>query len=186
MNPRALIFSLSLIYLFQFAALRENDSAPQPADKPYKYDVKKDVEWVSIDTLSLTMDIYTPANVNELRPVLVIFHGGAWLINDNSVMDSMSIYMAEHTNYLICNVNYRLLSDFSNTVLFNQIIEDAMGAVLEIIGIFIILQAVCWLETLFKDQGNQAGAATSPKPAARPAPKSPPRFEILHPDGRTE
>jgi acetyl esterase len=89
-----------------------------------------DLEWASPEGHSLTMDIYTPQTGRELYPVLVIFHGGGWLINDKSPMTAMSEYIAGHSEYVVCNVNYRLLIDSENTITMNQIVEDAMGAVL--------------------------------------------------------
>ena len=49
-------------------------------------------------------------------------------MNDNSIMDQMSQYLATNSEYVICNVNYRLLSDLDNTVALNEIVEDAFGA----------------------------------------------------------
>lgn len=45
-------------------------------------------------------------------------------------MDQMSQYVVEHSDYMVCNVNYRLLTDRNNTVPMNEIFEDAFGAVL--------------------------------------------------------
>ena len=76
------------------------------------------------------MDIYTPTSGKESYPVVIMFHGGGWLINDKSIMDQASAYLATNSDYVVCNVNYRLLSDNDNTVRLNQIVEDAFGAVL--------------------------------------------------------
>ena len=100
---------------------------PQPANG---YHVVKDLEWAQPDGHSLTMDIYTPQTGKTIYPVILIFHGGGWLINTNAVMDSMSIYLVQHAEYVVCNINYRLLGDQNNSVTMNQIVEDAMGAVL--------------------------------------------------------
>ena len=43
-------------------------------------------------------------------------------------MDQMSQYLATNAEYVICNVNYRLLSDLGNTVTLDEIVEDAFGA----------------------------------------------------------
>lgn len=94
------------------------------------YAIAKDVVWASPGGFDLTMDIYTPQIGKKKLPVLVVFHGGGWLINNKSIMDQMSQYIAEHGDYVVCNVNYRLLVDNDNTVTMNQIVEDALGAVL--------------------------------------------------------
>lgn len=95
-----------------------------------QFEVTKNIEWANPNGHSLTMDIYLPQTGKDSYPVLAIFHGGGWLINNNSVMDSMSTYIVQHGDYIVCNINYRLLVDQSNTVTMNQIVEDAMGAVL--------------------------------------------------------
>jgi acetyl esterase/lipase len=97
---------------------------------PNNYVLAKDVVWSSPKGMDLTLDIYTPKSSKSINPVLIIFHGGGWLMNDNSIMDQMSQYLATNTEYVICNVNYRLLSDLENTVTLDEIVEDAFGAVL--------------------------------------------------------
>lgn len=97
---------------------------------PSKYSVSEDVLWASPQGFDLTMDIYTPKSGKDSYPVLVMFHGGGWLINDHSILDQPSRYLATHGEYVVCNVNYRLLSDLGNSVTLDQIVEDAFGAVL--------------------------------------------------------
>lgn len=96
----------------------------------HDYKAVKDIEWAKPDSFSLTMDIYTPQTGKDSYPVVIIYHGGGWLVNSKSVMDSMSIYLTTHAEYVVCNVNYRLLVDQGNTVKMNQIVEDVLGAVL--------------------------------------------------------
>src|SRR5690606_41633006 len=97
---------------------------------PENYTLHSDVLWAEPKGYSLTMDIYSPNNEQESYPVLIIYHGGGWLINDKSIMDQMSQYIASNANYVVCNVDYRLLTANDNTTKMNEIIEDAMGAVL--------------------------------------------------------
>ncbi|QJR82922.1 alpha/beta hydrolase [Alteromonas pelagimontana] len=92
--------------------------------------VFEDVEWAKPDGHALTMDIYQPEGLQNKRPVIVLFHGGGWLINSNAIMEQTSKYLAEHGQYVVANVNYRLLGDSNNSVHMNDIIEDALGAVL--------------------------------------------------------
>ncbi len=100
-----------------------------PASALNDFTVKKNVEWAKPDGIRLTMDIYTPVTGKQKYPVLVIVHGGGWLINNNSTMDSMSVYIVRHSGYVVCNINYRLLGDNGNTITMNKMIEDVMGAV---------------------------------------------------------
>jgi acetyl esterase len=95
-----------------------------------KYTVVKNLEWAAPDDFPLTMDIYTPSSEQKVYPVLMIFHGGGWLLNDKSIMDQAAQYIATNGDYVVCNVNYRLLSDQGNTVTIDQIIEDVFGSVL--------------------------------------------------------
>jgi acetyl esterase len=97
---------------------------------PDKYSLGKDVLWASPGGFDLTMDIYTPKSGQATYPVVVMFHGGGWLINDKSIMDQAAAYLATNSNYVVCNVNYRLLTDNENTVTLNEIVDDAFGAVL--------------------------------------------------------
>lgn len=99
-------------------------------NNPEKYRLHPDVFWASPDGFDLAMDIYVPNSELAALPVLVMFHGGGWLINDKSIMDQAAAYLATNGHYVICNVDYRLLSDSGNTVGLNQIVEDVFGAVL--------------------------------------------------------
>lgn len=114
-----------------------------------KFDVVQNVEWAKPEGISLTMDIYTPSTGKKNYPVYVIFHGGGWLINNETIMDQMSQYIVEHADYVVCNVNYRLLPENNNTTTMNQIVEDVMGAVV-------------WIrENIAKHKGNPQQIAVS-------------------------
>lgn len=63
------------------------------------------------------------------RPVLVMFHGGGWLINDRQIMRQAASYLAQHSNLLVVNVDYRLLGAANNSTRLDQIVNDALGAV---------------------------------------------------------
>src|SRR5688500_8757475 len=55
----------------------------------HSFDVVENVEWVDAGGIKLTMDIYTPKTGQSSYPVYVIYHGGGWLINNESIMDEM-------------------------------------------------------------------------------------------------
>lgn len=99
-------------------------SAGTPAD----VNKHEDILWEPEN--KLTLDIYTPTQGEGPHPVVVIYHGGGWLINDNSIMDSMSEYLAREGEFVVANMNYRLLGDNNNTTTINQIVEDALGGLL--------------------------------------------------------
>ena len=96
----------------------------------HNYQTHSNIEWSAPDNFPLTMDIYVPQTGKSSYPVLVVYHGGGWMINDKSVMDSLSIYVAQHSEMIVCNTNYRLLGDQNNTVTLNQTYEDALNAAL--------------------------------------------------------
>ena len=97
---------------------------------PNRYTVTRDVLWASPKNFDLTMDIYSPSSGRESYPVVVMFHGGGFLLNDKSIMDQAAAYLATNSEYVICNVDYRLLSDNGNTTTLDAIVGDAFGAVL--------------------------------------------------------
>lgn len=136
MKKKALLLLTIAIFIFASCSSKSyTETEDNSADTTYvaathEFEVEKDIEWAKPKDFSLTMDIYIPKTGRDSYPVLVIFHGGGWLINNKSIMNQMSEYVAGHAEYVVCNVNYRLLVDNENTTMMNEIIEDAMGAVL--------------------------------------------------------
>lgn len=96
------------------------------------HDIKifKDITWADPKGFDLTADIYAPDTGGNDFPVLVIFHGGGWLLNTKEIMSDMAHYMASHADLVVVNMNYRRLGDLGNTTTINEIVEDALGAVL--------------------------------------------------------
>lgn len=99
------------------------------ADHPVKHNVG--IVWASPKDFKLTLDIHVPQTQStKPKPVLVIFHGGGFLLNSKSIMTDLATSIASRTDVITVNANYRLLSDLDNTTTINEIIEDGMGAVL--------------------------------------------------------
>lgn len=73
--------------------------------------VHKDIQWAEAKGFKLTTDIYVPNIDKKNLPLLVIFHGGGWLLNTKSIMNDMSNYMAANAELVVVNVDYRLLGD---------------------------------------------------------------------------
>ena len=90
----------------------------------------RDIIWASPKGFNLTLDIAIPSLKTKGKPVLVIFHGGGWILNNKSIMSDLADQIASRADIITVNVNYRLLPDLNNTTTVNEIIEDGMGAVL--------------------------------------------------------
>lgn len=107
-----------------------NGDTPSNSSEVHEVALAQDVKWTTSRGFDLTMDIYTPQTARANYPVIIMYHGGGWLINDNSIMDEGAAYLAAHGEYVVCNVNYRLLGDLENSVTMDEIVQDALGAVL--------------------------------------------------------
>ncbi len=92
--------------------------------------IHKAIEFAKPDNFPLTLDIYVPQTGKKSYPVLVIYHGGGWLLNNNSIMNDLANKIARDGDMVVANMNYRLLVDQNNTVSMNQIIEDVFGGLL--------------------------------------------------------
>jgi acetyl esterase len=92
--------------------------------------VHKTIQFAAPDNFPLTLDIYVPQSGKQSYPVLVIYHGGGWLLNNNSIMNDLATKIARDGDMVVANMNYRLLSDQNNSVKINQIIEDVFGGLL--------------------------------------------------------
>lgn len=123
------VFLLLSIFLVHGAFTTVSEPVNYTLPALNKFSVAQDIVWATPAGVKLTMDIYTPDTGKKNYPVYVIYHGGGWLINNETIMDQMSRYIVEHGEYVVCNVNYRLLTASNNTTHMNQIIEDALGAV---------------------------------------------------------
>jgi len=91
--------------------------------------------WVQTTTeagatgMNLGMDIYTPQTGKASYPVVIIFHGGGWGLypNHREIMNAMAQYLVQNGEFVVCNVDYRLLQEDGGIGL-NRIIEDCFGA----------------------------------------------------------
>lgn len=117
-------------FFIRFIFLVISFSLTFPALAAHNIKHYRDITWASPRGFDLTLDIAAPETNTKAKPVLVIFHGGGWLLNNKSIMTDLADSIATRTDVITVNVNYRLLSDVNNTTTVNEIIEDGMGAVL--------------------------------------------------------
>ena len=94
------------------------------------YSLSKNIIWASPKGFDLAMDIYSPTKEGGSFPVLVMFHGGGFLLRRKYIIENMAQYIASNYNYVVCNVDYRLLRDQKNSVTFDELIGDTFGAML--------------------------------------------------------
>lgn len=92
--------------------------------------IHKAIPFAQPNNFPLTLDIYVPQSGKKNYPVVVIYHGGGWLLNNNSIMHDFANSLARDGEFVVANMNYRLLADQKNTVTMNQIIEDVFGGLL--------------------------------------------------------
>ncbi|MDO3384813.1 alpha/beta hydrolase [Gilvimarinus sp. SDUM040013] len=119
----------STLRKLHFVAVMLVISLSLQAKELHKVTKVDDLVWAEPKGYPLKVDIYSPKTNQDLNPVVVIYHGGGWLINNESIMDSMSQYLAER-GFVVANINYRLLPTLNNTTTMNEIIEDVFGGLL--------------------------------------------------------
>ena len=114
-----------------------------------KYLLSKNIIWASPKGFDLGLDIYSPTREGKSFPVLVMFHGGGFLLRRKYILENMAQYIASNYDYVVCNVDYRLLRDQNNSVTFDELIGDAFGALL-------------WIkENISKYKGNKDSIAVT-------------------------
>ncbi|MFD2311626.1 alpha/beta hydrolase [Microbulbifer halophilus] len=90
----------------------------------------EDIPWAQPEGVPLTLDIHVPSTGRDSYPVVVVYHGGGWLVNDHSIMDAAARYLATEGDFVVANMNYRLLVDNDNRTRMNEIVEDVFGGLL--------------------------------------------------------
>jgi acetyl esterase/lipase len=57
-------------------------------------------------------DIYIPKTATSKLPLIIFVHGGAWIAGDKGDVSAIAVYLANQ-GFVVVNMNYRLLPDFS-------------------------------------------------------------------------
>ncbi|MCF7885433.1 MAG: alpha/beta hydrolase [Candidatus Marinimicrobia bacterium] len=127
------IYLVIILIPFVLVSCKKEDiKSDNPVDKViasnYKtITVTKDIPYRKGNSEAWVLDLAQPANfANELRPAIVIVHGGGWRAGSKSV-DVYQKMMVEYAQkgYVTINVNYRLIDEAP----FPACIEDVKCAV---------------------------------------------------------
>ena len=103
------------------------DNRPSFLDKNNTITVTKDISYREGESDSWKLDLAMPADLgDELRPGLVIIHGGGWAAGSKSVdvYQKMMVSYAQK-GYVVANVEYRLIGEAD----FPACIQDVKTAV---------------------------------------------------------
>lgn len=130
-SPSLAVFHFKIFRLAALLLIATCSAFTTQAFADHKIKHERDVIWASPKGFDLTLDIAIPeVKSKRAKPVLVIYHGGGWLLNNKSIMSDLADAIASRTDIITVNVNYRLLADVNNTTTVDEIVEDAMGALL--------------------------------------------------------
>jgi len=123
-------FAISMILISVMSCdnlVKKETGIPDPVPGYKTISVTKDIPYREGDSESWKLDLAMPANFGpEIRPALVIIHGGGWRAGSKSVdvYQKMMVDYA-HKGYVTINVEYRLTGEAP----FPACIEDVKCAV---------------------------------------------------------
>jgi acetyl esterase/lipase len=130
-SPDPLDLSRQQAYSEQVAplqqALREASAiGPVSSDTPTEQALARDVPYGTVDSVSLTMDLYFPTSTTGVTPAVLYVHGGGWTKGSKSSgvgLDFIPELVAR--GFLVAAIDYRLAPEYQ----FPAQIEDVMCAV---------------------------------------------------------
>jgi acetyl esterase/lipase len=100
---------------------------PTPSHQDTSVSVKQDVAYGTAGGHPLLLDIYSPNDgTSDLRPALVLIHGGGWTSVDKSTMNGMGMFLAR-SGFVAFSVDYRLMHGTEN--LWPTQLDDVQRAV---------------------------------------------------------
>jgi acetyl esterase/lipase len=88
----------------QPSATLSDDSSPS---------VQQDVSYGTVDGHPLLLDVYEPDEHSDLRPAVVLIHGGGWISFDKGTMRAMGMFLAR-SGFVAFSVDYRLFHGTEN------------------------------------------------------------------------
>lgn len=114
---KAFVF-IAVLLATAFFVSAQQPAAPAPAHETPptgpQFSVLVDVQYGDAGGQKLLLDVYEPATNNgQLRPAVVLIHGGGWTSFDKSTMRGMGGVLAR-AGYVAFSVDYRLFHDSEN------------------------------------------------------------------------
>ncbi len=79
-----------------------------------------------ITVQSFRLRIYKPHSEKK-PPVLLFYHGGAWILGSIKAYDHICQYLAAQAGYMVVAVEYRLLPDYHFTASLNDAVDTFSG-----------------------------------------------------------
>lgn len=112
----ALALALCGFYLYAFFNRTVITETQFPSAKSF---ILKDLKY-GRDTLN-HLDLYLPAGRTSKTPVLIVIHGGAWVVGDKSGFWSEMAQEYFDDKLIVANINYRFVN---STTHYTHILED--------------------------------------------------------------
>jgi acetyl esterase/lipase len=75
--------------------------------------VQQDISYGTVDGHPLLLDVYEPGAHSDLRPAVVLIHGGGWTSFDKGTMRAMGMFLAR-SGFVAFSVDYRLFHGSEN------------------------------------------------------------------------
>lgn len=101
-----------------------SSTPPTAAPTPVVPGVKRDIDFEAVGGQRLKLDAYVPESGGQLRPAVVIVHGGGWRSGDKGDWSAEAQRLME-AGFVAFSVNYRLVPAFR----FPAQLEDVQAAV---------------------------------------------------------
>jgi acetyl esterase/lipase len=95
------------------AQLRMASQSSQPSFDNSSPSIQQDVYYGTVDGHTLLLDVYEPGAHSDLRPAIVLIHGGGWTSFDKGTMHAMGIFLAR-SGFVAFSIDYRLFHASEN------------------------------------------------------------------------
>jgi acetyl esterase/lipase len=132
MKKCVLLFALILLGAPSALPAQVRPEPHSPAERPpglsesHAVSIQQDVPYATVAGHPLLLDIYDPSDEGDLRPAVVLLHGGGFTTGDKSGMSEVAMFFAQ-SGFVAFSVDYRLTHGNEN--LWPAQLDDAQRAV---------------------------------------------------------